>query len=114
MVLEDALMELMEDIRGDAREDVAVGKIQPEGLVDRAQPLFVEFWWVESIPMLGKGLQCSIDIAWCTGSCSSLRGKHRTAGAIAFADVDHETLLRMVGNIGSQKRKDATRVSISA
>jgi hypothetical protein len=42
VILEDAFVKLMEDVRGYAGENVGIWKVGPEGVVDRPKAFIVE------------------------------------------------------------------------
>jgi len=103
MVVEYALMELMEDIGSDAGEDVGEGKVLPKGFEDFTQTFLIKLTplFVSSHPP--QGLQRVNHTAACTFvKVSTIFCFHQTARAMALLVAAHKTLLRKVGNICSQ------------
>ncbi|KAG6913089.1 hypothetical protein DXG01_009787 [Tephrocybe rancida] len=52
LIFEDALMNLVEQVQGKAVEDVTVGKVMPEGLVNGMYSILLEFWRFLTTAML--------------------------------------------------------------
>ena len=114
VVVEDTFVKLVEDIGGKTHEDIAVWEVPPER-VNKADPLFCECRWFES-------LRNAVDQLKCLGRVSK-RGKNTLAKILhrnetLWASVLHaagdQALLRMVGNVGSKDGKNATHIPIGA
>jgi hypothetical protein len=112
MILEDPLVELVQEIWGEAREDVAIRKILPEWMV-RSQSQVSKVLCVTYCGVFHR-FQCTCRVS----SCGELRMPtllclYNTTRAAVLLTACSETLLRVIGHIRGKNGENLTNKTIS-
>ena len=115
VVLHDAFVNLMEDIWGDASEDIGVREVSPEWMVYRAKTVFVELVWDLAVLHLRKDLDCVLVatqrvLVW----ISALFARDKTARASILLATRDEALFRMISHVRCQDGVYAPEEAVGA
>ena len=98
--MEDTFMELMEDIRCDAGEDIGEGKVFPKRFEDWSQTFFIELLQLLVSSLLLQGLQRVLHAAAGTFlKVATILRLNQTVRAMALLVASHKTLLGKVSNV---------------
>lgn len=118
-VLDDALIQLMQDVWGDAGKDVRVREVLPEGMVDWFNPHSSACLRKRKRPLI----QCCEGVEYQREATEWSGGVHRASEvvapngalrALAVLATHDEQLLRIVSDVGGQDRMTAANHTIAA
>lgn len=99
VILEEPLVELVEDVRGNTYEEVGVRKIGPEGREDGAKALSDELGEVLTGGLCVENTCCLLLIAQRESSvCTALVSRHMTLWAAVLSATCYQTLFWVVPN----------------
>ena len=113
VVFDDTLVELVENVRGNANENVGVGELGPEGQEDWVQALSNKLGWVLVGGLCMESLSCLCLVAQRTLKiCPSLIRWHQALRAPIFSATCHQTLLGVVADEHCKYREDSANIAV--